>query len=75
MLDVVYIGILNVDDLYEGLRCVDSEIMWEEVEVVFKKLDKDGNGEINFDEFLFYMIQGDLLEGLGGDGQYRFLVF
>lgn len=56
MLDVVYIGILNVDDLYEGLRCVDSEIMWEEVEVVFKKLDKDGNGEINFDEFLFYMI-------------------
>lgn len=74
MLDAAHTGTLNADDLYEGLRRVDSEITREEVEAALKKLDKDGNGEINFDEFLFHMTQGDLLEGLGGDGKYGFMV-
>ncbi|XP_052689051.1 uncharacterized protein LOC128167390 [Crassostrea angulata] len=71
MLDAAHTGTLNADDLYEGLRRVDSEITREEVEAALKKLDKDGNGEINFDEFLFHMTQGDLLEGLGGDEKKR----
>lgn len=74
MLDAAHTGTLNADNLYEGLRRVDSEITREEVEAALKKLDKDGNGEINFDEFLFHMTQGDLLEGLGGDGKYGLLV-
>nr|XP_022319155.1 uncharacterized protein LOC111121949 [Crassostrea virginica] len=67
MLDPANTGTLNADNLYEGLKRVDSDITREEVETVLKKLDKDGNGEIDFDEFLFHMTQGDLLEGLGGD--------
>lgn len=74
MLDAAHTGTLNADNLYEGLRRVDSEITREEVEAALKKLDKDGNGEIDFDEFLFHMTQGDLLEGLGGDGMYGLLV-
>lgn len=67
MLDAANTGTLNADSLYEGLKRVDSDITREEVETVLKKLDKDGNGEIDFDEFLFHMTQGELLEGLGGD--------
>lgn len=70
MLDAAHTGTLNADNLYEGLRRVDSEITREEVEAALKKLDKDGNGEIDFDDFLFHMTQGDLLEGMGGDGMY-----
>ncbi|XP_033738253.1 uncharacterized protein LOC117325865 [Pecten maximus] len=63
MLDSSKTGLLNADSLYEGLKRVDSDITKEEVENVLKKLDKDGNGEIDFDEFLFHMTQGDILGG------------
>ncbi|XP_052095574.1 uncharacterized protein LOC127730974 [Mytilus californianus] len=59
MLDSAKTGTLNVDGLYEGLKRVDSGITREEVEAVMNKLDKDGNGEIDFDEFLIHMTQGD----------------
>ncbi|XP_060077399.1 uncharacterized protein LOC132556953 [Ylistrum balloti] len=58
ILDSSNTGLLNADSLYEGLKRVDSDITKEEVENVLKKLDKDGNGEIDFDEFLFHMTQG-----------------
>ncbi|XP_021375344.1 uncharacterized protein LOC110464451 [Mizuhopecten yessoensis] len=67
MLDASKTGLLNANSLYEGLKRVDSEITKEEVENVLKKLDKDGNGEIDFDEFLFHMTQGDLLGGESDD--------
>ncbi|XP_063401644.1 uncharacterized protein LOC134685637 [Mytilus trossulus] len=66
MLDSAKTGTLNVDGLYEGLKRVDSGITREEVEAVMNKLDKDGNGEIDFDEFLIHMTQGDTA---GEDGQ------
>lgn len=59
MLDSSKTGLLNADSLFEGLQRVDNEITKEEVENVLKKLDKDGNGEIDFDEFLFHMTQGE----------------
>ena len=59
MLDSSNTGTLNADSLYEGMRRIDPEINREEVEDVLKKLDKDGNGEIDFDEFLYHMTQGD----------------
>ncbi|XP_048255853.1 uncharacterized protein LOC124111781 [Haliotis rufescens] len=66
MLDSSHTGTLNADSLYEGLRRVDSEITRHEVEDVLRNLDKDGNGEIDFDEFLFHIShQGD--EETGGD--------
>ncbi|KAJ8306259.1 hypothetical protein KUTeg_016804, partial [Tegillarca granosa] len=40
------------------MKKIDSDITREEVESVLKKLDKDGNGEIDFDEFLYHMTQG-----------------
>lgn len=55
MLDSSNTGILTADTLYNGLMRIDSDITKEEVEEVLKKLDKDGNGEIDFDEFLLHM--------------------
>ncbi|XP_050403675.1 uncharacterized protein LOC126819602 [Patella vulgata] len=57
MLDSAHTGMLNADNLYEGLRRVDSEITKEEVQDVLKTLDKDGNGVIDFDEFLMHITQ------------------
>ena len=67
MLDQSNTGIITVDNLYEELRRVDSEITYSEVEDVLKKVDKDGNGEIDFDEFLYHMTRmgGELF---GEDG-------
>ncbi|ESO88326.1 hypothetical protein LOTGIDRAFT_234643 [Lottia gigantea] len=59
MLDSAHTGLLNADTLYEGLKRVDSEITREEVEDVLKVLDKDGNGEIDFDEFLMHITAMD----------------
>lgn len=61
MLDSAKTGTLNAENLFEGLQRVDSGITREEVEAVMQKLDKDGNGEIDFDEFLVHMTTGDLL--------------
>ncbi|XP_069127042.1 uncharacterized protein [Argopecten irradians] len=71
MLDSSKTGLLNADSLYEGLKRVDSDITKEEVESVLKKLDKDGNGEIDFDEFLFHMTQGDILGAESDDDTDR----
>ena len=62
MLDQSNTGIITADNLYEELRRVDSEITFSEVEDVLKKVDKDGNGEIDFDEFLYHMTH------MGGEG-------
>lgn len=70
-------GIITADNLFEELRRVDSEITFSEVEDVLRKVDKDGNGMIDFDEFLNHMttMGGDLF-GDGGDnaGMY-YLMF
>ncbi|XP_060566664.1 calmodulin-like [Ruditapes philippinarum] len=55
MLDQSNTGIITAENLYAELSRVDSEITYEEVEDVLKKVDKDGNGEIDFDEFLVHM--------------------
>lgn len=70
MLDSAKTGTLNVDGLYEGLKRVDSGITRDEVEAVMNKLDKDRNGEIDFDEFLIHMTQGDAA-GEDGQGKYN----
>ena len=68
MLDQSNTGIITADNMYEELRRIDSEITFQEVEDVLKKVDKDGSGTIDFDEFLYHMTQmGDeLFEGLLG---------
>lgn len=66
MLDQQNTGIITAENLYNELSRVDSEITYSEVEEVLKKVDKDGNGTIDFDEFLYHMTNmgGDLF----GDG-------
>lgn len=66
MLDPANTGTLNAESLYEGLLRVDNEITREEVELVLSKLDKDGNGEIDFDEFLFHMTTLGVDDGIPG---------
>ncbi|XP_046565784.1 uncharacterized protein LOC124274467 [Haliotis rubra] len=75
MLDSSHTGTLNADSLYEGLRRVDSEITRHEVEDVLRNLDKDGNGEIDFEEFLFHIShQGDQeTDGEEGSGRRKAL--
>ncbi|XP_071119319.1 uncharacterized protein [Haliotis cracherodii] len=70
MLNSSHTGTLNAESLYEGLRRVDSGITRQEVEDVLHRLDKDGNGEIDFEEFLFHIShQGD--EETDGDQERR----
>lgn len=66
MLDQSNTGIITADNLYAELSRVDSEITYSEVEDVLRKVDKDGDGTIDFDEFLYHMTNtgGDLF----GDG-------
>ncbi|XP_067679054.1 uncharacterized protein [Haliotis asinina] len=75
MLDSSHTGTLNADSLYKGLRRVDSEITRDEVEDVLRNLDKDGNGEIDFEEFLFHIShQGDQeTDGEEGTGRRKAL--
>ena len=69
MLDQSKTGIITAENLYEELRRLDSEITFSEVEDVLKKVDKDGNGEIDFDEFLVHMTNmGDLFGDDEGGG-------
>ena len=69
-LDQSNTGIITADNLFEELRRADSEITYSEVEDVLRKVDKDGNGEIDFDEFLHHMtlMGGDLFGEDGGVG-------
>ena len=61
MLDQSNTGVITAENLFEEMRRVDSEITFEEVEDVLKKVDSDGSGTIDFDEFLYYITQmGDL---------------
>lgn len=62
-LDVSHTGSLTPEDLHEGLKRIDSEVTWEEVDSVLKRLDQNGDGVINFDDFLFHMTQGGLPDG------------
>lgn len=66
-LDQSNTGIITAENLYEELRRVDSQISFSEVEDVLKKVDKDGSGTIDFDEFLYHMtaMGGDLF----GEGE------
>ena len=50
------------------MSSLDIDISLEEIRAVLAELDADGNGEIDFDEFLFAMSQTDkyidkLIEG------------
>lgn len=66
MLDQSQTGIITADNLYAELSRVDSEITYSDVEEVLRKVDQDGSGTIDFDEFLYHMtnVGGDLF----GDG-------
>jgi hypothetical protein len=72
MLDQSNTGIITAENLYAELSRVDSEITYKEVEDVLKKVDKDGNGEIDFDEFLVHMtnLGGNLYGDEVGEGIY-----
>ncbi|XP_053394787.1 uncharacterized protein LOC123524514 [Mercenaria mercenaria] len=69
MLDKSKTGIITADKLFEEMRRVDSEITYSEVEDVLRKVDKDGNGEIDFDEFLLHMTNMGGNEEEGGDDE------
>ncbi|KAH3814057.1 uncharacterized protein LOC127835933 [Dreissena polymorpha] len=62
-LDQSNTGIITADNLYEELRRVDSEITFNEVSEILRKADKNKDGNIDFDEFLFHMthMEGDHL--------------
>ena len=60
-LDHSHTGILTADNLFEELSRIDSEITYSDVEDVLRKVDKDGDGQIDFDEFLYHMTN------MGGD--------
>ena len=73
MLDQSQSGVITAENLYEEMRRVDNEITFEEVEDVLKKVDKDGSGTIDFDEFLFYITQ--MGADLPGGGKLSFSVW
>ncbi|KAL4225708.1 EF-hand domain pair [Mactra antiquata] len=72
-LDQSNTGIITADNLFEELRRLDSEITFSEVEDVLRKVDKDGNGLIDFDEFLYHMttMGGDLFGDDSGDDEQK----
>ena len=65
MLDQSQSGVITAENLFEEMKRVDSEITFGEVEDVLKKVDSDGSGTIDFDEFLYYITQ--MGDGLAGD--------
>lgn len=52
-------GTINSEELYNSLKDLDIGIKREEIDFVLQELDNDGNGEIDFDEFLYAMSMTD----------------
>ncbi|XP_064605877.1 uncharacterized protein LOC135470767 [Liolophura sinensis] len=59
LLDKDHGGFIDVDELNEGLKRVDSQVTREEVETILKQGDIDKSGGITFDEFLYLMSHVD----------------
>lgn len=54
---------------------MDVDIQEEEIRTVLKELDKDGNGEIDFDEFLYCMTATDRYLDMLAEGEGKCLLF
>ena len=50
-------GSLCANELHNVMQDLDIGVTLEEIEAVLGELDKDGNGEIDFDEFLYTMCE------------------
>ena len=69
-------GSLDAAELYSVLKELDINISLDEISSVLQELDKDGNGEIDFDEFLYAMTMTDKYLTMLGSGQYAaYVVF
>lgn len=52
-------GLITLEALKQTLRNMDAEAPDEEVEDMFRWADKDGDGRLNYDEFIAAMGSGD----------------
>ena len=52
-------GSIDAPELYNMMKNLDIDISLEEISSVLRELDSDGNGEIDFDEFLYAMASTD----------------
>jgi calmodulin len=61
-------GTIDAQELHSALDSVDIRLTKEEIEDVLCVMDEDGNGEVDFEEFLTLMTSTEkYLEALGGE--------
>ncbi|XP_068687757.1 uncharacterized protein [Montipora foliosa] len=65
-------GTIDAEELDLALKSVDIHVPQEDLQGVLSAMDKDGNGEIDFQEFLNLMTNAErFLESLSYDGERR----
>ena len=53
---------LNGEEFKEGLHDYGADLTQDEIEDIFHQFDTDGNGTLNFDEFLVHMRVSTLIQ-------------
>ena len=52
MVDVNHTGLIDAEELMNGIRAAGIDIKPEEVEAIIQSVNFKGNGEINYSEFI-----------------------
>jgi len=67
-------GSIDAGEIHAVMKDLDIDVTRSEIENVLKELDSDGNGEIDFDEFLYAMSQSEKFIDImaGKDKHYIF---
>ena len=62
-------GSIDASELYQALSTLDIDVSEEEIQRLLKDVDQDGNGEIDFEEFLYAMSEAERYLELGDEGK------
>ncbi len=62
-------GSIDAGEIHSVMNDLEIDITKGEIRNVLKDLDEDGNGEIDFDEFLYAMSQTDKLINMAEEGK------
>jgi len=57
--DTDHSGQLDITEMYEALRDMGAQVSYEEVAQLMIEMDKDGNCEVDIDEFVDFFTVGD----------------